>query len=171
MATTSTAVTVTPDPALVGTAITIAAKVTGNGGTPTGSVNFLANGNIIATAVLSGGTASFTTSTLAPGTYSITASYAGDAADSPSTSTAVSETVGLIPTATSLGSSATSGPNPQVVLVATVVNSGSGPMPTGTVTFNERHQRARIGHLELERRGDAEPESDRRRQLQHRRCV
>jgi hypothetical protein len=136
MATTSTAVTVTPDPALVGTAIAIAAKVTGNGGTPTGSVNFLANGNIIGTVALSAGTASFTTSTLAPGTYAITASYAGDVADSPSISTAVSETVGLIPTATSLGSSATSGPNPQVVLVATVANSGSGPLPTGTVTFS-----------------------------------
>ncbi len=136
LATTNTAVTVTPDPALVGTAITITAKVTGNGGPPTGSVNFLANGNIIGAAALSAGTASFTTSTLAPGTYAITASYAGDAANAPSTSTPLSETVGLIPTATSLGSSATTGPNPQVFLVATVANNGSGPMPTGTVTFS-----------------------------------
>ena len=136
LATTNTALTVTPDPALMGAAITITAKVTGNGGTPTGSVNFLANGNTIAAAALSGWTATFTTSTLAPGTYAITASYAGDAADSPSASTAVSETVGLIPTTTSLASSATTGANPQVILVATVLNSGSGPMPTGTVSFN-----------------------------------
>jgi large repetitive protein len=135
LATTATAITVLPDPALVGTAITITAKVTGNGGTPTGSVNFIANGTTLNTATLVGGAASFTTSTLAPGTYSITVTYSGDAADSPSTSTSVSETVGLIPTTTSLGSSVTAGSPPQVVLVATVLNNGAGVAPTGTVTF------------------------------------
>jgi large repetitive protein len=51
--------------------------------------------------------------------------------------------VGDIPTVTDLGSSTTTGSNPQVVLVATVLNgianpSGGAPlpMPTGTVTFN-----------------------------------
>ncbi len=135
LATTTTAITVTPDPALVGATITISAKVTGNGGTPTGSVNFIANGSTLGSAILSGGSASFATSTLAPGTYSITATYLGDAADSPSTSTAVSETIGLIPTTTSLGSSATTGPAPQVILVATVLNNGAGAAPTGTVIF------------------------------------
>lgn len=135
LATTATAITVLPDPALVGTAITITAKVTGNGGTPTGSVNFIANGTTLNTATLIGGAASFTTSTLAPGTYAITVSYSGDTADSPSTSTPVSETVGLIPTTTSLGSSVTSSSPPQVVLVATVLNNGTGVLPTGTVTF------------------------------------
>jgi len=135
LATTATAITVTPNPALVGAAITITAKVTGNGGTPTGTVNFIANGATLASAVLAAGTASFTTSTLAPGAYSITASYLGDPADAPSTSTAINETVGLIPTTTSLGSSTTTGPTPQVVLVATVLNSATGVPPTGTVTF------------------------------------
>jgi sugar lactone lactonase YvrE len=135
LATTTTTVTVTPNPALVGSAVTITAKVAGNGGTPTGTVNFIANGNTLAAASLSGGTASFITPALAPGTYSITASYLGDAADSPSTSSPVSEVVGLIPTTTSLGTSVTTGPTPQVILVATVLNSGSGVLPTGTVTF------------------------------------
>ncbi|MGA2755506.1 MAG: Ig-like domain repeat protein [Terracidiphilus sp.] len=135
LATTATAITVTPDPALVGAAITITAKVTGNGGTPTGSVNFIANGTTLNTATLAGGTASFTTSTLAPGTYAITASYLGDPADSPSTSNSISEGVGLIPTSTSLGSSVTAGPPAQVVLVATVLNNGAGVPPTGTVAF------------------------------------
>jgi len=135
LATTATVITVTPDPAMVGAAVTITAKVTGNGGTPTGSVNFIANGNTLASAVLAAGTASFTTSTLAPGTYSITASYVGDPADAPSISTAISETVGLIPTTASLGSSTTTGPTPQVVLVSTVLNSAAGVPPTGTVTF------------------------------------
>ncbi|SPE18212.1 putative NHL repeat containing protein [Candidatus Sulfotelmatomonas gaucii] len=135
LATTTTVVTVSPSPALVGSAITISAKVTGNGGTPTGSVNFIANGNILAGATLNTGTASFTTSSLTPGTYSITAAYAGDAADSPSTSTSVSETVNLIPTTTALGMASTTGTNPQVVLVASVQGS-NGPTPTGTMTFN-----------------------------------
>jgi len=135
LATTATAITVTPNPALVGAAVTITAKVTGNGGTPTGSVNFIANGTTLNTATLAAGTASFTTSTLAPGTYAVTASYLGDAADSPSTSNSISEGVGLIPTSTSLGSSVTSGPPAQVVLVATVLNNGAGIPPTGTVTF------------------------------------
>ena len=135
LATTATAITVTPNPALVGAAVTITAKVTGNGGTPTGTVNFIANGATLASAVLAAGTASFTTSTLAPGAYSITASYLGDPADAPSTSTAINEIVGLIPTTTSLGSSTTTGPTPQVVLVATVLNSATGVPPTGTVTF------------------------------------
>ncbi len=135
LATTATAISVTPNPALVGAAITITAEVTGNGGTPTGSVNFIANGITLNTATLAGGTASFTTSALAPGTYTITASYLGDAADSPSTSPSISEGVGLIPTTTSLGSSVTSSTPPQVVLVATVLNNGAGIPPTGTVTF------------------------------------
>ncbi len=135
LATTATAITVTPNPALVGAAVTITAKVTGNGGTPTGTVNFIANGATLASAVLAAGTASYTTSTLAPGTYSITASYQGDPADAPSTSTAINETVGLIPTTTSLGSATTTGTTPQVILVATVLNSATGVPPTGTVTF------------------------------------
>ena len=135
LANTATAITVTPNPALVGAAVTIAAKVTGNGGTPTGSVNFIANGTTLNTATLAGGTASFTTSTLAPGTDTITASYLGDAANSPSISTSISEGVGLIPTSTNLGSSVTTGPPAQVVLVATVLNAGAGIPPIGTVTF------------------------------------
>jgi len=135
LATTATAITVAPNPALVGTAIVITAKVTGNGGIPTGTVNFIANGNTLASATLADGSVSFTISTLAPGTYAITASYLGDAADSPSSSASVSEVVSLIPTTTSLGSTVTAGTNPQVILVATVLSNGSSIAPTGAVSF------------------------------------
>ncbi len=155
LATTATAITVTPDPALVGAAVTITAKVTGNGGTPTGSVNFIANGNTLASAVLTAGTASFTTSTLAPGTYSITASYQGDAADAPSTSTAISETVGLIPTTTSLGFSTTTGTTPQVILVSTVLNSATGVPPTGTGTVTFMSGTTTLGSATLDSSGVA----------------
>ena len=135
LATTQTALAVTPSPALVLNPITFTATVTGNGVTPTGSVNFLANGVLIGTSALNGGTATFTDSALAAGTYSMTAVYLGNANNATSTSAAVNETVGTIPTTTVLGTASTTGANPQVVLIAAVLNNGTGPTPAGTVTF------------------------------------
>ena len=135
LATTQTALTVTPNPASVLSPITFTATVTGNGITPTGTVNFLANGTVIGSATLSGGIATFTDSALTPATYSITAVYLGDTNNATSTSPAVSETVQMIPTTTVLGSSSTTGATSGVILVAAVVNDGTGPEPTGTVTF------------------------------------
>lgn len=135
LATSSTTLTASPNPALVGQTITFTAKVTSNGAAPTGTVNFVANGNTLGGATLNAGVATFTTSALPAATYSVTASYVGDSANAASASSALSETVGLIPTETDLGTSTTSGANPQVILVATVLNGATGPMPTGTVTF------------------------------------
>jgi hypothetical protein len=135
LATTQTTLVVAPDPALVLTPITFTALVAGNGGTPTGSVNFLVNGTVVSTSPLSAGKATYTDSTLAVGTYSITAQYLGDANDSTSVSTATSETVTTIPTTTVITSGITTGSNPQVILVAAVLDNGAGPVPTGTVTF------------------------------------
>lgn len=135
-ATTAATVTVTPSPGVVTAPITVTATVTGNGAPPTGTVNFLANGNPIGAGTLNGsGTATLTTSALTVGTYAITAQYLGDTDNAGSTSAAFSETVATIPTATSLGTSTTGGVTPQVILVATVVDTSSGPAPTGTVTF------------------------------------
>jgi hypothetical protein len=135
-ATTTTAVTAAPSPGIVTEPITFTATVAGNGGAPTGAVNFLANGNAIGSGNLNGsGTTTFTTSALAVGTYAITAQYLGDTNDAGSTSAAFSETVATIPTATALGTSTTGGASPQVILVATVADTSSGPAPTGTVTF------------------------------------
>jgi len=137
IATTSTTVTVTPSPAIVDSPASFVAKVTSNGGIPTGNITFSADGVSIGTAALDAtGTATLAYSALPPGTHSITASYAGDANDSPSTSAAINLVVTTIPTATALGASSTgSGASAQVTLVATVVGS-MGPTPTGTVTFN-----------------------------------
>lgn len=135
LATTQTALTVSPSPALVLSPITFTATVTGNGVTPTGSVNFLANGVIIGTSPLNGGTATFSDSALPAATYTMTAEYLGNADNAASTSANVSETVGTIPTTTVLGTASTTGATPQVVLVAAVLNNGTGPTPTGTVTF------------------------------------
>jgi hypothetical protein len=136
LATTETTVTAAPQAAVVLNPITFTAKLTGNGVTPTGTVNILANGTVIGSANLNAGTATFTDSALAAGSYSITAVYLGDANNAGSTSATVNETVGTIPTTTSLGTSATSGSDPQVILVASVLNNDTGPVATGTVTFN-----------------------------------
>jgi sugar lactone lactonase YvrE len=135
LATTQTVVTATPTTALVLAPITFTAKVSGNGGLPTGSVSFLSDGAPLGTANLDAtGTATFTTSGLAAGSHAIVASYSGDANDLPSASASITETVGKIATVTDLGTSSTTGANPQVILVAAVLGS-SGPTPTGTVTF------------------------------------
>jgi hypothetical protein len=130
-----TTFTSTPNPSIADSAVTFTAIVTGNGGIPTGSINFVANGTSIGTANLDAtGTATFAYSGFGAGTYSMVAIYSGDALDSTSTSAALSQVVGTIPTVTALGYSSTNGTNPQVILVATVVAS-SGPPSTGTITF------------------------------------
>jgi hypothetical protein len=135
LAITQTALTVTPSPAVILSPIAFTATVTGAGGTPTGSVNFLANGVVVGTSTLSGGTATFTDSALPAGSYTMTAEYLGNATEATSTSNAVSETIGLISTTTVLGTSSTTGANPQVILVASIINNSTGPEATGTVTF------------------------------------
>jgi hypothetical protein len=141
-AATSTVVTATPNPALVDTAVTLTATVTSiGGGTPTGTVTFSANGTQIGSPVTlnASGIATLTDSTLAAASYTITAVYNGDTNDQTSTGSA-SLVVGKIPTVTSLGLSSTTGPNPQAILVAVVLNNATGspaslPTPTGTITF------------------------------------
>jgi autotransporter-associated beta strand protein len=79
-------------PALVGAAVTFTATVTGS--TPTGNVSFFAGATLLGTRVLNGSfQASFTTSSLAVGTYDVTATYAGNASNSSSTSTAISQLI------------------------------------------------------------------------------
>ncbi len=137
LGTTTTTFTVVPNPAQVVSPVTFTATVAGNGTVPTGTVSFFNGATLLGTATLNAkAIATFTTSTLAAGTYSVTASYSGDVNNSPSTSAATSLTVGLIPTSTDLTASTTTGSNPQTILTTVVVGtSGSGPTPTGTVTF------------------------------------
>lgn len=135
LATTSTVVSSAPNPSIVESEVTFTASVTGNGGIPTGSVTFLANGNSIGSAALNAkGIATLSYSALPAGSYSITANYAGDTNDLGSSAPAISQVVGTIPTVTALGDSTTTGPPAAVILLATVAGV-SGPTPTGTVTF------------------------------------
>ncbi|MGA3373427.1 MAG: Ig-like domain repeat protein [Terracidiphilus sp.] len=161
-AVTQTAVTVTPNPALVLATVTFTATVTSvGGGIPQGQVTFSAGTTPIGAAVTldATGTATITSSTFAAGTYTITAAYGGDANDQSSTGTASPPLiVGTIPTVTDLGASTTGGLNPQVILVAAVLNNatanaGSLPVPTGPVTF--KNGSTTIGSATLDSSGVA----------------
>ncbi|HTW60188.1 MAG TPA: Ig-like domain repeat protein [Terracidiphilus sp.] len=136
LAASTTALTVSPNPAVTGGTVTFTASVTSTGVAPTGTVTFLSGTTTLGTGTLKNGVATFSTATLAVGSYTITASYSGDGNNATSTSAAVSLSVTLIPTTTSLATSATTGANPQTILIA-VVEGTTGPTPTGTVTFTD----------------------------------
>jgi len=135
-ATTSTVLNSNPNPSIVLLPVVFAATVTGNGGIPSGSVNFLADGSSLGSSNLDAkGVASLTSSAFVAGVHQITAVYAGDTNDAGSTSAALTQIVGTIPTVTDIGSATTPPPTPEIVLLATVVGL-SGPTATGTVTFS-----------------------------------
>jgi hypothetical protein len=79
-ASTTVSLTSSPNPAVVGQAVTFTAVVivtAPGGGTPTGQVQFFDNGVLIGTKSLSGGTATLTKSNLTAGSHPITAIYLG----------------------------------------------------------------------------------------------
>ncbi|MFI1155997.1 beta strand repeat-containing protein [Streptomyces sioyaensis] len=140
-ASTTTAVTSTPDPSAVGESVSFTATVAPvapGAGTPTGTVTFVIDGGGggTLTGTLSGGTTTVSTSTLDPGTHNVTATYSGDADFSTSSGTDT-QTVNQATTTTSV----VSAPDPSVfgepvVFTATVAVDPPGVgIPTGTVAF------------------------------------
>jgi Bacterial Ig-like domain (group 3) len=100
---TTTTLTASHTTATSGTAINLTATVAEVGGTsvPTGTVTFKDGVTTLGSMTLNGtGVAVYTTSTLAVGSHSITAVYAGDSADSGSTSSAAAVTVTAVPAPT-----------------------------------------------------------------------
>ncbi|WP_442815696.1 beta strand repeat-containing protein [Streptomyces sp. NBC_01795] len=138
LASTTTAVSVVPDPSVCGQSVTVCAQVTTNApgsGTPTGTVTFTGPGGLNQTVPLNAsGQACLTTTALASGT--ITATYNGASCFSSSTGTA-SATVD--PASTTTAVSVT--PNPSVcgqsvtVCAQVTTNAPGSGTPTGTVTF------------------------------------
>ncbi|MFC4492893.1 Ig-like domain repeat protein [Streptomyces ovatisporus] len=137
-ATTTTTVTVVPDPSVCGELVEVCAVVAADApstGTPTGTVTFTGPGGLNLTATLDGtGQACLTTTSLTSGT--LVATYNGDACNSGSAGTTV-VTVAPAETTTAL----TAVPDPSVCgqsvqLCATVTTNAPGSgTPTGTVTF------------------------------------
>ena len=121
-----------------GQAVTFSVAVgAGAGATPSGTVTLLDGSVTLGTSSLANGAATFTITSLAAGTHTITASYAGDAADETSTSSAVSVTVNAAPlqtTAVTLAASAATAVSGQAItLTATVAPTSA----TGTITFKD----------------------------------
>lgn len=137
---TTTNLVSSPNPSLVGQAVTFTTTVTSTAGfPPNGETIIFNNGSIVlGTGSLTGGSASLTTFSLPLGTSIITASYPGDSTFGVSTSPGLKQVVnptGKSPTSTSLVSSLnpfTYGQN--VTWTATVISSGS-VTPTGKVKF------------------------------------
>jgi hypothetical protein len=141
-ASTTTALTASPNPAGLGQSVTFTAKVTPappstGGPTPTGSITFMDGTTFLGTGTLSGGVATFSTSTLTTGTHSVTAIYINDGNYSSSTSPAVVVTVTQASPSVTLAIS-TGNPvsNQSVVFTAHVaaVSPATGT-PTGSVNF------------------------------------
>jgi hypothetical protein len=140
IASTTTSLTSSLNPAVVGQAITFTATVSSASGTPpNGEIVTFYNGSAtLGTVALSGGTASLTTSSLTAGIYTITASYSGDSTFAASTSAGLRQVVNST-TKSATSTALTSSLNPsvygqRVTFTATVTTAGSVP-PTGTVVF------------------------------------
>lgn len=113
---------------------------------PTGTVTFKDGNNTIGTpqpvtpagatsTAGASGTATLTTTFATTGTHSLTAIYGGDTNYATSTSSAVSLAVGQTTTTTVTSSAMTISSGGSVALTATVVGTGAGASPTGTVQF------------------------------------
>ncbi len=129
---TTTTLSTSPNPTLVGQAVTLSATVAGGG---TGTVSFFKNSvdptTFLGNGTLSGGSTSIQVSTLAAGTTSIIAYYNGDATHDVSTSNTVFQ---IVKTATTTALTSSANPSltgQSVTFTATVTPSTA----TGTVTF------------------------------------
>jgi hypothetical protein len=89
--TTATVLSASPTSPSPGQSVTLTASVTPS--SATGSITFLDSQAVLATAILSGGTATYTTSTLAAGSHALSASYSGDTRDGASISPSIVLTV------------------------------------------------------------------------------
>jgi RHS repeat-associated protein len=124
-----------PNPAMVGQAVTLTAIVTAS--QATGTVTFLAGSTELGTVPLGQtGSAKLTVSTLPVGIHTVTAIYSGDATNA-SASTNVAQVINPAPQATTTvlsASASTLAANQTLTLTAGVTGIGSST-PTGSVTF------------------------------------
>jgi streptogramin lyase len=136
-ASTTTTLTVSPNPAVVGQTATLTATVSSAAGTPAGTVTFFDGGTALGSATLNASGQASLTIALGAGGHSLTASFGATSAFAASNSAAVTEAVAPAATTTALSASLASVVSGQsVTFTATVaaVAPGAGA-PTGTVTF------------------------------------
>jgi hypothetical protein len=126
----TTTLTATPNPSVYNAAVTLTATVVPS--SATGSVQFFNGATLLGTATLSGSQAQFSVTSLPVGPNSLTAVYAGDSADTGSTSAAVTQTVNKQTSTVTVTSSANPAPFGQSVTLTAAVSPSQA---TGTVQF------------------------------------
>jgi predicted secreted protein len=138
IASTSTTLSTSANPINSGATLTLTSNVSGNGGTPTGTVSFLDGATVLTKVQLtSSGTATFSLSTLAPGIHQLTAAYSGDSLDGSSLSPVTAEQVVQKTTVTVASSENPSLLQDNVTLTVTVSNGSTSATPTGSVTLTD----------------------------------
>jgi phospholipase C/6-phosphogluconolactonase (cycloisomerase 2 family) len=127
------------NPSVYGQAVKFTATVAPtSGAVPDGeTVTFKLGANVLGTATLNGGSASFTTPALTVGAKTITAAYGGDPNFPGSKSNTVNQVVNQAPTATTLSSSLNPATYKQAVTFTATVNPTPPGMLTGTVSFTD----------------------------------
>jgi len=138
IATSTTALVSSVNPAIVGQSVTFTATVTSStAGTPTGTVQFFSDGTSIGTGTLNGSaTTSVSDSALVFGPHSITAVYSGDANFQTSTAFAITQSITKTPTTTLLAVQFTQIENYGPDNYTATVTASSGT-PTGMVDFSD----------------------------------
>ncbi len=135
LGTTSTALTSSVNPSTHGQPIMFTATVTGESGTPTGTVTFTDGPTTLGQTPLTNGIAAFSTATLTQGPHTIVASYSGDSAFGVSKSPPITQTVNLTMPSVTLSSSQNPSAQGQPVTFTATVTGPAGTSPTGTVVF------------------------------------
>jgi hypothetical protein len=137
---TTIALTVSPNPVVVTSNVTLTATATAPSGTPAGNLVFYDGSTAIGSASMDpNGVASFSTTSLAVGTHNLTAKYAGlpPDPDAGATSNTVSEVVQLATTSTTLSTSAATVPVGTTITFTSTVTSTIATAPTGSVQFTD----------------------------------
>lgn len=137
LATSAISLTSAVSPSTAGKPLVLTATLTSNGGLPTGSVTFMDGTTSLGTAAINASGVAVLSAAghfWTVGTHTLTAVYAGDADNSASTSTPISELINIASTTTTLTSSLNpAGLGATVKFTATVTTAGGAP--TGTVEF------------------------------------
>ncbi len=134
---TTTVVTSSAPNSKLGQSVTFTATVTPQySGTPTGTVQFFADGQPLGSAGLAGNQAALSTTALTQGTHRIEADYSGDSSFQTSLGT-VKQNVGRAASTVVLTSSLNPAVYGQAVTLTATVTDSDGTVPTGSIVFAE----------------------------------
>jgi hypothetical protein len=134
---TTTIVTSNAPNSKLGQSVTFTATVTPQySGTPTGTVEFFADGQPLGSAALAGRQAALSTTALTQGTHRIEADYSGDGSFQTSLGT-VKQNVGRAASTVVLTSSLNPAIYGQAVTLTATVTDSDGTVPTGSILFAE----------------------------------